>query len=136
MPATTRVQDFYFASRGNEPEGTAEGGVQGRDEDVKKETSARQRGVSIPAVGEGKLATCAENFGVAVLLASMTLGPVLLVPTGAQLAASYHASSGGAWLQVGAFAACKAGHALAFASLLVSVDMAGRSLRHKLVCRA
>lgn len=43
-----------------------------------------------------------------------------------------------AWssLQLAAFVASAACHALAFGSLVVSVDMAGRSLRHKLVCRA
>lgn len=112
--------------------------------------SARRRS-SIPAVGEGKLATFAENLGVAVLLASTTLGPVLAVPTAAQLfqlvdlpgeGLAGRAAPGAELppfavvLRVATFGACTACHALAFASLVVSVDMAARSLRHKLVCRA
>ena len=72
-------------------------------------------------MGEGKLATFAENLAVAVLIGSTALGPVLVVPTMAQLSVAFAAS-----------AVC---HLAAFASLIVSVDMAVRSLRHKLVCR-
>ena len=46
-------------------------------DDDKKESA---KSCSIPAVGEGKLATCAENFAFAVFAASMKLGPVLAGP--------------------------------------------------------
>lgn len=74
------------------------------------------------------MATFTENFAVAVLIASTTLGPVLAVPTRAELASSY-------WSMM-TFTACATSHALSFVLLVVSVHTAACSLRHELVCRA
>ena len=92
---------------------------------------------SVPAVAdeeEGILARFAENFAVAVLIGSTTLGPLLAVPTFEQLSSS-GCTATAAPRMVATFIACKACHLVAFGSLLVSIDMAMRSLRRKLVSR-
>ena len=67
--------------------------------------------VALPAVGEGKLATCSENVGMALL-------PLAFATRRAGLAVV----SAGVWCAVVLLLTC-------------SVDMAMRSLRHKLRAR-